>query len=330
MRRTGRASIRQAATHRGGRTVLVLVAVLMAATAAAGCGTVAAPGQSPVASRSRAASAPAATSPAATPSAGSPGHICVSSAHPLAAARMSANIARALAGRPESIAGLAAWDPALGVSCALRADDHFYSASVIKVTILSALLHKIGGVGHLTDAQRSLAHAMITQSDNNAATALWDEVGMTSMQNLLDLAGMTNTVLSTAWGLTRITPADELKLLHLISIPGPVLGQYAREYILSLMAAVEPGQRWGVSAGTSTAVTVHIKNGWLDYPDSADWNINSLGIFTAANVNYQMAVLTAPTDPKTTGQTEGYGIQTVQQVAGIINRNIIGLHKIFR
>ncbi|HEY2504950.1 MAG TPA: serine hydrolase [Streptosporangiaceae bacterium] len=261
---------------------------------------------------------------ASASAAGTP--ICVSAHHPRAAARMSANIAAALARRPHSVTGLAASDPALGVTCALRSASHFYAASVIKVTILSALLLKIGGVGHLTSAQRNLADAMITQSSNSAATQLWNEVGMTSMQRFLNRAGMSHTVLSSAWGLTRITPQDELTQLHLLSVPGKVLGVHARDYVLTLMAEVVSSQRWGVSAGAGRGVTVHIKNGWLPYPRAADWNINSLGVFTGKNINYQVAVLTAPASG---GQGESYGIQTVQLAAGIINRNLAGLDALF-
>lgn len=263
---------------------------------------------------------------AAGPAAAATTPICVSAQHPRAAATMSANIATTLSARPHSFVAIAATDSAFGVSCALRPATHFYAASVVKVTILCALLLKIGGVGHLTTTQRNLAYAMITQSSNSAATTLWNQVGMASMQNFLNRAGMSNTVLSSAWGLTRITAHDELTLLRLLSYPGTVLGPYARAYVLSLMAQVISSQRWGVSAGVGPGVTVHIKNGWLPYPYSYDWYINSIGVFTGTNINYQMVVLTAPAAG---GQSESYGIQTVQGVAGIINRNLAGLYAIF-
>jgi hypothetical protein len=71
---------------------------------------------------------------------------------------------------------------------------------------------------------------------------------------------------------------------------------------------------------------VHIKNGWLPHPAANDWIINSLGVFTGSGINYQMALLTAPA---VGGQTETYGIQTVEGVADIINRNLAGLSAIF-
>jgi len=49
------------------------------------------------------------------------------------------------------------------------------TASIVKVDILEARLHQTHG--QLSSHERRLAAAMIEQSDNNAATALWNEDG---------------------------------------------------------------------------------------------------------------------------------------------------------
>ena len=74
--------------------------------------------------------------------------ICTSAERPKLAARISQGIAAALADRKESVVGLAASDTADGLTCSLRQTEHFYSASVMKVTIISALLLKEGGPAH--------------------------------------------------------------------------------------------------------------------------------------------------------------------------------------
>jgi beta-lactamase class A len=247
--------------------------------------------------------------------------ICVSAKRPKLAARISAGIQAALASRGDSVVGLKAYDPVAGLTCRLHENTHFYAASVIKVTILSALLLKVHGPGHLTARQRNLAYLMITQSDNAAATALWDEVGMADMQQFLNKAGMQHTVLNAAWGLTAITAKDELTLLDLLTSPNKVLGKNSRAYVLQLMAEVIASERWGVPAGAPSDVTVHVKNGWLPYPGADDWNINSIGAFTGKNIGYQIVILTGPAAG---GQTESYGIQTVQAAAEVINRQIAG------
>src|SRR5580693_6033985 len=91
-----------------------------------------------------------ATATAATGVAAKAAPICTSARHPYIAAKISAGIKAALAARPGSFVGLAAGDAADGLSCQLNASDHFYAASVVKVTILSALLLKVGGPSHLT------------------------------------------------------------------------------------------------------------------------------------------------------------------------------------
>jgi hypothetical protein len=256
---------------------------------------------------------------AATTAAAKSAPICTSAKHPFIAAKISAAISAALAGRPGSFVGLDAADGADGLSCQLHAADHFYAASVIKVTILSALLLKVGGPSHLSAAQRSLAYQMITQSSNSAAQTLWEEEGISAVQKFLDKAGMSETQLNDAWGLTLITPHDELRLLQVLT-DSTVLTSASRGYVLTLMSEVIASERWGVSEGASASVTVHIKNGWLPYPGADDWNINSIGAFTGKNIAYQMAILTAP--PSGEGQAESYGIETIESAAGAFNKDL--------
>jgi Beta-lactamase enzyme family len=246
--------------------------------------------------------------------------VCTSARHPKLAARIARGITAALADRKDSVVGLAATDAAEDLHCTLRQGLHFYAASVIKVTIISALLLKKGGPAHLTTAQHNLAYAMITQSNDNAATTLWDETGTAAMRRFLDKARMSHTILNAAWGLTQITAQDELTLLKLLSVKGTVLSNSSRGYVLWLMSKVTASQRWGTPAGVPSSLTVHVKNGWLPYPKADDWHINSLGIFTGKDTDYQIVVLTGP--PAAGGQGESYGITTVQDAARVINRDL--------
>ncbi|MFZ0046797.1 MAG: hypothetical protein WAL16_13225, partial [Streptosporangiaceae bacterium] len=79
--------------------------------------------------------------------------ICTSAKHPKLAARISRGVSSALAARPDSTVGLTVSDAAEDLTCSLHPAWHFISASVIKVTIISALLLKKGGVSKLTTAQ---------------------------------------------------------------------------------------------------------------------------------------------------------------------------------
>ncbi len=174
------------------RITALAVAGVMAAGAAAGL-----------------AAAPAAPALASTRSAGTAiasGQICVSKAHPKLAARLSRRITGALRGRQGEI-GLAAADAKLGLTCSLNAGAHFYAASVDQGHDHQRAAAQ-GGRGRPPERrQHTLAWKMITESDNDAATALWNQVGIRGMQRFLDRARMTHTVLADAWGLTLITAA---------------------------------------------------------------------------------------------------------------------------
>ena len=234
------------------------------------------------------------------------------------ATRMAHDISAKLAGRASTV-GLKEIDSKTGVTCTYHPTTHFYAASAIKATILGALLRMAQEQGrHLTRSERSLAHRMITESDNDAATALWDEVGMRRMQHFLNLVKMTQTRLASAWGLSLLTAHDEILLLTVLSGPNRILNENSRIYAQSLMAHVISSQRWGVPAGAPANVTVHVKNGWLPYPVSSDWEINSLGFFISRKPyrNYEIVMLTH------SNPSMIYGIDTIEDAAQPIHRDL--------
>lgn len=234
------------------------------------------------------------------------------------AAKMRSDIASRLRGRRSTV-GLKVTDSKTGITCSYHVNWHFYAASVIKVTILAALLRKAQEQGRqLTATEKRRAWLMITQSDNNAATALWNDVGFSRMQHFLNVAKMTQTVLAHAWGLSLLTAHDETRLLKLLSGRNRILSQSSRVYAQYLMAHVISAQRWGVPAGAPGTVTVHLKNGWLPYPVSGNWEINSIGFFTHRQPRrvYILAMLTHE------NPTMAYGIYTIENTALVIHRDL--------
>ena len=244
---------------------------------------------------------------------------CIAASHKndKMATAMARAIDASLRGRVSTV-GLYVTDGRIGITCQWHAAWHFYAASVIKVTILSALLLKLQDEHRqLSAAQRHLAWLMITQSDNAAANTLWYEVGYHDMQVFLDRAGMRQTRLSPYWGLTQITPHDEMIQLSLLSTRNKLLTRASRVYVRHLMANVISWQRWGVAAGAPRSVVAHIKNGWLPYPPPHfPWEINSLGIFTYRQWVYRIAMLTFR------NPTMAYGVSTIQRAAEVIQRRL--------
>ncbi len=233
------------------------------------------------------------------------------------AARLSRDITAVLRTRTSAVA-LTVADRRTGVACQLSQSTRFDSASVVKVTILGAMLRMaLDQHRYLTRAEVNLSTAMIEESDNNAATALWNEVGRSRLQHFLTLARMTRTVLGPGgyWGLTQITAHDQLTLLKLLTSTNSVLDTASRQYALSLMAHVTPAQRWGVPAGAPAGVTVHVKNGWL--PRSTHgWRIHSMGSFSGHGRDYMIVVLTQ------NNATMAYGVRTIEDVAEVIHRDL--------
>jgi hypothetical protein len=255
--------------------------------------------------------------PALTPAAAAAAVVCTSASNPALAAALTRDISAARSGRSDTVA-LWVDAPGAGITCSLSGSARFDSASVVKVTILGALLRKaIEQHRYLTSTEAAWAQAMITVSDNNAASALWAELGHSNVQHFLNLAGMTQTVLGPGgyWGLTQITAHDEMLLMRVLLAANGVLDSLSRSYALRLMAQVTSSQRWGVPAGAPTSVTVHVKNGWLPRATHG-WRIHSIGGFTWFRGWYSIVVLTQD------NSTMAYGITTIERIAQAIHHDL--------
>jgi beta-lactamase class A len=254
---------------------------------------------------------------AAAGQAGASSARCSSSSHPALAARIGRDIQAARRG-PVSTVAVAVDDPGLGLECWLNRFSGFDSASVIKVTILAALLRKAEDQHRdLTATEAGRARSMITRSDNDATSALWAELGRRYLQHFLDVAEMRHTWLGPGgyWGLTQITANDQVVLLRLLLNGNAVLDPASRSYALRLMAEVIPSQRWGVPVGAPASLTVHVKNGWLPRATHG-WRIHSIGCFTGHGGSYSIIVLTQD------NPTMAYGIATIEAIARAINHDL--------
>jgi beta-lactamase class A len=198
-------------------------------------------------------------------------------------------------------------------------------ASIVKLNILEALYaqHRTGS-GQLSSSDTSLAESMMEDSDNDAATSLWDAVGGSSqIASFNTSAGLTHTEPSSCvqcpgfpwpgWGLSTTTPADQLALLRELIKPSTLLTAGQRDSALKLMENVAPSQRWGVSGGVPSEATVALKDGWLPLnEDNTNWQVNSIGWVSGRGRDYLMAVLT------TGNPDEQYGIDTINQLSTLV------------
>jgi beta-lactamase class A len=215
------------------------------------------------------------------------------------------------------------YDAATGATWQLDPGQLEYTASIVKVDIMATALQEAQQSGQpLPQSEAQLMPPMIEQSDNDAATSMWNDVGGPDAvaqynQNL----GMTSTTPAgeadfpgstlPGWGATTTTANDQVTLVNHFAFANPALTGASRSYGLSLMENVEPDQAWGISAGVPAGVTIALKNGWVPIADN-NWQVNSIGWISGDGRDYTLAILTNG-DP-----TEGYGIDTIEAVAATI------------
>lgn len=211
-------------------------------------------------------------------------------------------------------ASVAVYDARTGIQYSYAAGTKFVTASIVKASILGALLRRAQDAGRpLTGTEKSLAAKMIQVSDNAAATSLWNQVGKgPGVGAFMTRVGMPSTTPGPGgyWGLTSTNTPDQVKLVRTIAYPNPVLTDAGRSYEESLMRTVTPSQRWGVTGGVPSSATVALKNGWL--PRSNGWVINSIGHVRGGERDYAIAVLSSGSP------SMSYGIATVERLSAMV------------
>jgi beta-lactamase class D len=182
----------------------------------------------------------------------------------------------------------------------------------VKVQVLGCLLLTDQDAGRkLTTSEDSRAKLMIRNSDNNATTSLFNQLGkQTAITRCNKRLGLTGTTVNSAWGLTRTTVRDQVKLLsELVDANGP-LSAKSRAYAHTLMTTVSADQDWGVPAAAKTGEVAAVKNGWLQRSAENNlWIINSVGRITGDDVDVSIAVLSHR------HQTMDGGMAVVEKVA---------------
>jgi beta-lactamase class A len=226
---------------------------------------------------------------------------------------------------------LATREPQWGVAVALpdrgtvyesNAGESFAMASVTKVVIMATLLSQSeAGQRVLTDADRQLLTTMITESDNDSAVALWDEVGgATAIRAFLEargIAGITPANASLSWGDSTATPAALVQLLSKLWA-GVLLDSTDTTYALHLMKAVVPEQRWGVSAAMPNGGAASaLKDGWYDA--ITGWRVSSVGIDTSTATPVIAVIMTRDQ------QSMGYAEDTIEGASARIGTAVFKL-----
>jgi beta-lactamase class A len=195
---------------------------------------------------------------------------------------------------------------------AVYGDGAFDTASIVKVDILATLLLQAQDADRkLTEQEKTYATAMIEDSDNASATALWTAIGEADgLDSANKRFGLTDTTGGDGplWGLTQTTAADQLTLLQQVFGDGSKLSDASRSYVRELMGNIAAGQHWGVSAAADGSRWA-LKNGWLARSTTGLWDVNSIGRITADGHDYLVATLSKG------NSTQEKGISLVEAAA---------------
>jgi hypothetical protein len=190
-------------------------------------------------------------------------------------------------------AGMAVLDLTNGQWVSYGGNREFITASIVKVDILSTLLYQAQqNHGSLTAGQQSLATVMIEDSDNDAASALWNDAGRAGGVDAANEAfGLHDTTGGPGikWGITTTTANDQVRLLRQVFTIPSKLSASSQAYIQGLMRHVSSEQAWGVPLAADSGTKFAVKNGWLPAPKL--WAVNSIGSVTHNGHHLLIAVL---------------------------------------
>jgi hypothetical protein len=199
----------------------------------------------------------------------------------------------------------------------LGGDPSMQAMSTSKILILSALLLDKGGVQDLTPEQIALAHAAITESDNDAILALFsdleaDKGGLLNASeyatSLLRKVGDNQTEVTTAppppgyattFGQTPWTPTAEVRFFRALAL-GCILPRPSTEFELRLMRNIVPSESFGL--GSAGFGQVAFKGGWGPEPDG-QYGVRQTGVIGAGDSGLVVSLIADPASTFAVGQS---------------------------
>ncbi len=216
---------------------------------------------------------------------------------------------------------VAVLDKKTGQRYSYRGAEKYDTASIVKVQVLACLLLRAQDADRdLSANELALAKPMIRLSDNNATTTLFTRLGKVSgISKCNKRLGLTQTKVNTAWGLTRTTADDQVRLLaELVDTKGP-LDAGSRKQAFTLMNTVDETQDWGVPVVAKSGETTTVKNGWdTRSADGGLWAVNTVGRVTSDDDDVDVSVAVLSHNNKS---MDG-GITLVQEIAQLTRQHL--------
>jgi beta-lactamase family protein len=194
-----------------------------------------------------------------------------------------------------------------------RRGVQYSSASLVKAMLLVAYLDR-GEVRRrdLRGSERRLLGPMVRVSDNDAATAIYQRVGIDGLNRLARRAGMRQFAANPVWGGCQVTARDQARFFLRIRA---LLPKRHRKYALSLLHRIVSYERWGIPPATPAGWVPYFKGGW--FQDDDGWRVHQAALLRDGNRRIAIAVLTSGSP------TLEYGAATI---TGVTSRLLHGYH----
>jgi len=191
-----------------------------------------------------------------------------------------------------------------------RAYVQYSSASLVKAMLLVAYLDR-GDVQRrgLHPGERHLLGPMVRVSDNDAATTVYDRVGMAGLSRLAHRAGMRRFAAYPVWGGCQVTARDQARFFARIR---SLLPKRHRKYGLGLLRRIVSYERWGIPRSVPEGWTPYFKGGW--FPDDDGWRVHQAALLRNGQRRISIAVLTRGSP------SLGYGAATISGVTSRLLR----------
>lgn len=213
--------------------------------------------------------------------------------------------------------GVAVLIPSRGVVFSENADEQVPTASVVKVLLMLTVLERARQDRRpVSDEELALLWPMITESDNDSTSQLWEDIGrgpaVLSYLRSVGVGGFTPDP-GRSWGVSFVSARAMATILGKLA-SGEILDAPSRALAMRMLDGVVLSQRWGVTAGTDPPKgdRVGLKNGW--YPGEEGWRVNSVGIIRlGVGPAYVIAILT---DARPSWRE---GIETIESISEKVN-----------
>ncbi len=178
------------------------------------------------------------------------------------------------------------------------------SASVVKVLFMVTLLREPEvRDDDLTDTERNQLDAMITHSDNDAATAIYSRVGQAALYDVAEEAGFDHFTTQPVWGLSTITAGSQARFMYRIERYIP---KRHRAFAMRLLTRIVKRQRWGIPPVAPDGWKLYFKGGWSGRPS---WRVNQVMQLREGDRRLSLAILTREQPSKE------YGTHSIEGVA---------------